>query len=142
MTETFEPPPKKLSILVTVGGVITAIAAIAGLEYWSNHLSKTNPQATNSPSITQTSVAQLDAKSMKIPGEPIPAGELAAKVPYIAPQAGELTPQELAMARHAWGYFQRNWNNSTGLVNSVDGFASVASWEVQVAVAVAAAVLD
>ena len=135
MTESFEPPPKKLSILATVGGVITAVAAIAGLEYWSNHLSKPNPQVSNPSPATQTSVAQLDAKSMVIPGQPLPAGELTAKVPYIAPKAGELTPQELAMARHAWGYFQRNWNNSTGLVNSVDGFASVTLWDQAAAIA-------
>ncbi|MBW4683302.1 MAG: DUF3131 domain-containing protein [Microcoleus vaginatus WJT46-NPBG5] len=135
MTETFEPPPKKLSILATVGGVITAIAAIAGLEYWSNHLSKPNPQVSNPSPANQTSVAQLDAKSMVIPGQPVPAGELTAKAPYIAPKAGELTPQELAMARQAWEYFQRNWNESTGLVNSVDGFASVTLWDQAAAIA-------
>ncbi|MBD2041060.1 DUF3131 domain-containing protein [Microcoleus sp. FACHB-672] len=136
MTETFEPPPKKLSILATVGGVLTAIAAIAGLEYWSNHLSKSNPQVSSrSPATSEISAAKLDAKSMVIPGQPVSAGELTVKVPYVAPEAEKLTPQELAMARQAWGYFQRNWNESTGLVNSVDGFASVTLWDQAAAIA-------
>ncbi|MCC5663892.1 DUF3131 domain-containing protein [Nostoc sp. CHAB 5784] len=32
-------------------------------------------------------------------------------------------------------YFQRNWNNETGLVNSVDGFASVSMWDQTAAIA-------
>ena len=39
------------------------------------------------------------------------------------------------MARQAWQYFQQNWNNETGLVNSVDKFASVTMWDQAAAIA-------
>ncbi|HYX16543.1 MAG TPA: DUF3131 domain-containing protein, partial [Nostoc sp.] len=38
-------------------------------------------------------------------------------------------PEETTTARQAWSYFQRNWNDETGLVNSLDGFASVSMWD-------------
>jgi hypothetical protein len=43
MNSDFEPPPKKLSILASIGGVVTAVVAIAGLEALSNHLNKQLP---------------------------------------------------------------------------------------------------
>jgi enterochelin esterase-like enzyme len=50
MNSDFEPPPKGLSILATAGGVVTAVVAIAGLQYWSSNLTKAasapKPQAT------------------------------------------------------------------------------------------------
>ena len=38
-------------------------------------------------------------------------------------------------AQQAWRYFERNLNSSTGLVNSVDGFASVTLWDQSAAIA-------
>lgn len=39
------------------------------------------------------------------------------------------------MARQAWQYFERNWNDETGLVNSADKFASVTMWDQAAAIA-------
>jgi enterochelin esterase-like enzyme len=50
----FEPPSKGLSILAHAGGVVTAVVAIATLQYWSTHVSKTTNQA-NATSVTQNS---------------------------------------------------------------------------------------
>jgi Protein of unknown function (DUF3131) len=144
MNSDFEPPPKNLSILATVGGVVTAVIAIAGLNSLSKHLSNTaavqKPEISVSPSPTpgnQTeNIAQLDAKSMVLAGQPISFNELkTAKIPYIAPGIGTLTADEIAIARQAWSYFQRNWNEETGLVNSVDGFRSVTMWDQAAAIA-------
>jgi hypothetical protein len=43
MRPDFESPPKKWVVLATVGGVVTAIAAIVGLESLSGSLHKTTP---------------------------------------------------------------------------------------------------
>ncbi len=48
---------------------------------------------------------------------------------------GTLTQQETETARQAWSYFQRNWNDETGLVNSVDRFTSVTMWDQAAAIA-------
>ncbi|MBD3886661.1 hypothetical protein IFO70_33925 [Phormidium tenue FACHB-886] len=51
MNSDFEPPQRGWSILVTVGGVLTAIGIIAGLELWSAHLHKnTSAPHTQIPS--------------------------------------------------------------------------------------------
>jgi hypothetical protein len=52
MNSDFEPPPKKLSILACVGGVVTAVVAIAGLEALSNHLHKT--AKSSQPAVSTT----------------------------------------------------------------------------------------
>ena len=46
-----------------------------------------------------------------------------------------IMPEDKAIARQAWQYFQRNWNEETGLVNSVDGFKSVTLWDQAAAIA-------
>lgn len=146
MNSDFEPPPKRLSILATVGGVVSAVVAIAALEVLSSHLHKTAaiPQpklstsqtATPEPVTGTTTVARLDAQSVQMPGNPVPPKEIAAtETPYVAPGVGQLTPGEMAIARQAWRYFQQNWNNETGLVNSADGFASVTMWDQAAAIA-------
>jgi hypothetical protein len=53
----------------------------------------------------------------------------------VAAQVGQLTPEELATAKQAWRYFEKNWNEDTGLVNSADGFASVTIWDQAAAIA-------
>jgi hypothetical protein len=146
MTSDFEPPPKSLSILTAVGGVVTAVAAIAGIQYLSANLSKRasvpTPKASISPTpisnldAEATAIAKLDAQSMKLPGLAVTAKEITAtKTPYVAPGVGKLTPEEMAMARQAWQYFKSNWNDETGLVNSVDKFASVTMWDQAAAIA-------
>ncbi|MDP8966845.1 MAG: DUF3131 domain-containing protein [Cyanobacteriota bacterium] len=146
MTSDFEPPPKSLSILTVVGGVVTAVAAIAGIQYLSANLSKkasvptpkasTTPTAISNLDAAATAVAKLDAQSVKLPGLAVTAKEITqTKTPYVAPGVGELTPEEMAMARQAWQYFKSNWNDETGLVNSVDKFASVTMWDQAAAIA-------
>ncbi len=154
MSSDFQPPPKSLSILASVGGVLTAMIAIAGFNFWSKQLSPTSVEETqistsqiasqpkeptqNTPFTAQEAetIAKLDAKSVVLPGEPVPPNQLTIAItPYVAPGAGSLTKEEIATARQAWSYFQRNWNDETGLVNSVDGFASVTMWDQAAAMA-------
>ncbi|MEH2220532.1 MAG: DUF3131 domain-containing protein [Nostoc sp.] len=157
MSSDFQPPPKSLSMLATVGGVVTAVIAIAIFNVWSKQLSKASiekpeistsktasgqlvqpekPQNPVSGAKATEIVASLDAKSVVLPGQSIPKNQLTvAIIPYVAPGVGKLTPEETKTARQAWLYFQRNWNDETGLVNSVDGFASVSMWDQTAAIA-------
>ncbi|TVP61147.1 MAG: DUF3131 domain-containing protein [Nodularia sp. (in: Bacteria)] len=150
MTSDFEPPSKKLSILASVGGIVTAAIAITAFNSWSEYLNRTRTASVNTPetSITQPislvkepevdpeEVARLDAESLVLPGDPIsPNQVIISFIPYVAPNVGQLTPEEMAIARQAWSYFQRNWNDETGLVNSVDGFTSVTMWDQAAAIA-------
>lgn len=81
-------------------------------------------------------IATFDAQSLALPGTPIsPSQATIAKTPYIAPQAGSLSLEETAIAHQAWLYFQRNWNEQTGLVNSLDGVTSVTMSDQAVAIA-------
>ncbi|MFK0733860.1 MAG: DUF3131 domain-containing protein [Gloeotrichia echinulata IR180] len=122
------------SILATVGGVVTAVVAIAGFNSLSEHLYLTyalqKPQISPSPTPTPLKevevIAKLDASSMLSSEQPIDISNFTiAKTPYIAPGVGKLSPEEIEIARQAWSYFPRNWHDQTGLVNSVDGFTSV-----------------
>ena len=136
MNSDFEPPPKSWSALATVGGILTALVAIAILQSVSNKLQK--DQRTEKKPVTQTAASSFekqDIKSMELPGKPVPFNEIVATKPYAAPTAGELTAAELDMARQAWSYFEKNWNEETGLVNSVDGFTSVTMWDQAAAMA-------
>lgn len=139
MNSDFDPPPTGLSLLASVGGVVTAIAMVAGLESLSGYFHKTDIANFTQPAATATApskissnadIARLDAQSMQIPDST--ASALHANQPQ---RSGTLTPQEQAMARQAWQYFQRNWNEKTGLVNSADGFASVTIWDQAAAMA-------
>lgn len=42
---------------------------------------------------------------------------------------GELTDEEMAMARIAWKYFENNYQEKTGLVNAVNNYPSVTMWD-------------
>ncbi|MEM1179653.1 MAG: DUF3131 domain-containing protein [Acidobacteriota bacterium] len=44
-------------------------------------------------------------------------------------RSGELSAVEMKMARIAWKYFENNYQPTTGLVNSVDGFPSTTMWD-------------
>ena len=130
MNPDFEPPPKSWSALATVGGIVTALVAIAVLQSVSSRLQK--GERTEKKSGTQTVAStfeQQDLKSIKLSGRAVPFNEIVATKPYAAKTAGELTAAELEMARQAWSYFEKNWNEETGLVNSVDGFTSVTLWD-------------
>ena len=142
MNSDFEPPSKSWSLLATVGGVVTALCAIAGLNSWSknlliasNALLQKQQTLSSQTKLTQE-IKKLDAKSVVLPGKPISQSTLtAATTPYVAPGVGTLTQKETAIATSAWAYFQRNWNDETGLVNSVDNFPSVTMWDQAAAIA-------
>lgn len=42
---------------------------------------------------------------------------------------GPLSSKDMQYAKVAWGYFEKNYNPETGLVNSVDGFPSTTIWD-------------
>ncbi len=148
MNSKFEPPPKSLSILTVVIGLVTAVVAIAGLNYLSNSLDKkaSNVNTINNSNSRVKKVekkknpearyAKMDAQSMEFPGSRVTSDELkATKIPFIPAKVKKLTVAEIEVARQAWKYFERNWNQKTGLVNSVDGFASVTLWDQSAAIA-------
>jgi hypothetical protein len=55
MNFDFDSPPKGISILAHAGGVVTAVVAIATLQYWSSHFSKTAPKPNYPAIATRTS---------------------------------------------------------------------------------------
>ncbi len=132
MNFDFEPPPTKFSWLASVGGVVTAVIAISGLNFWSQQLTKTATKSvmTSLETAPQAeSIASLDAKSVVLPGQSVSPDVIANKIAYVAPGVGSLSAAEKAIASSAWSYFQSNWNNETGLVNSADKFSSVTMWD-------------
>jgi hypothetical protein len=49
-----------------------------------------------------TTVDKLDAQFVKLPGNPVTPEEIsAAQTPYVTSSIGELSPEEMAMARQA-----------------------------------------
>ncbi len=48
---------------------------------------------------------------------------------YKGPRNGSLTEKEMTMARIAWKYFQNNYQEETGLVNSTHNYPSVTMWD-------------
>jgi hypothetical protein len=45
------------------------------------------------------------------------------------PPPGPLTAEDLARARRAWAYFEVNWRQETGLVDSVDRYPATTMWD-------------
>ncbi|MEM8828091.1 MAG: DUF3131 domain-containing protein [Cyanobacteria bacterium P01_G01_bin.19] len=141
MQPELKPPPQKYSALVVISAVATALLAIAGLTLLGKHLSKqevveTHPKVNSKttvevkPEKPEALYALLDAQSVSLPGHKVTQKELkATKVPYIPSQKNKLTTAELAVAKTAWKYFEANWNEETGLVNSADKFPSVTLWD-------------
>lgn len=156
MSSDFETPPKKLSLLVVLGAIITALGTIAFLHYLSYRFVQKPTQTTvtaspspspspTTPSPTDTSapidpqlekrfieVAKVDVQSIEFPGVKVSDREInSVKTPYIssADRLAKFGETEMAIAREAWSYFQNNWNEETGLVNSADGFTSVTLWD-------------
>ncbi len=140
MTSDFEPPPKSWNVLSTVGGIATALLAIWGLQTWLNSFHKNasvkKPETETVVASPQPNLEQLDAKSLEMPGKPVPVVQIIGKpIVYQAPGGGELSTEEMETAREAWHYFETNWNLETGMVNSVDGLASVTMWDQAAAMA-------
>ncbi|MEL6609229.1 MAG: DUF3131 domain-containing protein [Pseudomonadota bacterium] len=52
-----------------------------------------------------------------------------ASTTIVVPDKAPLTDREIAAARAAWRYIEGNTQAGTGLVNSVDGFASTTLWD-------------
>ncbi|MDJ0573459.1 MAG: DUF3131 domain-containing protein [Pleurocapsa sp. MO_192.B19] len=147
MQPELKPPPQKYTALVIISAVATALLAIAGLTWLSKHLSKNKvvekipdsiPEKTTEekPKTPEALYALQDAQSLKLPGTKVTQKELQAnKVPYIPTKASKLTTAELEVAKTAWKYFEHNWNEETGLVNSADKFPSVTLWDQSAAIA-------
>ena len=148
MTTEFEPPPKFLSIFTVVAGLVTAVVAIGVLNNLSNNLEPKEPTANKVNSSTsqvkkpekekkpEARYAKLDAQSMELPAPRIKADQFkTTKTPFIPAKVNSLSVVEMEVARQAWKYFERNWNEKTGLVNSVDGFTSVTLWDQSAAIA-------
>lgn len=148
MNSNVEMPPKKLAFLTYLGGIVTAIAAIAGLEMLAGHLAhKTAKEAVPATAPASTTVAPNNAKpkakhetpdsrSIQFPGVRVSQQDIARTItPYIPAHIGKLSADELAVARKAWRYFETNINPDTGLVNSVDQFQSVTLWDQSAAMA-------
>ena len=76
--------------------------------------------------LLSASRAAADARAPSLDGS-AKSGRASAQ-PRGAP-AGALSPDDLAAARSAWTYFERNDQPSTGLVNSVDGHPSTTMWD-------------
>ncbi|WP_028117732.1 DUF3131 domain-containing protein [Ferrimonas senticii] len=49
---------------------------------------------------------------------------------HVVPMFDALTPLQRQMASRAWGYFQREYQTATGLVNSVAGYRETTLWDV------------
>jgi hypothetical protein len=135
MHSDFKALPLGRSILVTVGGVFTAAITIAGLEYLSIHLHRTDTSLVKVTPRNESVIASLDAKSLAAVGNPLPPADMVPQLPTRSAAASALTPAELAMAKRAWQYFERNWQTSTGLVNSANDFPSVTIWDQAAAMA-------
>ncbi len=55
---------------------------------------------------------------------------------------GELSQDDLRMARIAWTYFENNYNPETGLVNAVNNYPSTTMWDTGSALAATVAAFD
>ncbi len=72
MSSDFQPPPKNLSILASVGGVVTAVIAIAILNGWSKQLSQASIEK---PEISTSETASRQLVQPKKPQNPASGAE-------------------------------------------------------------------
>lgn len=147
MNSDFEPPPRGRVAFTIVSGIATAIALIFGVETLATKFPNPNMvkrdttesldgQPSDMFNAHGKRLAQLDAQSVQWEGIPVPPSQqVPVKRPAASVSAQPLTPIEQAIARHAWEYFRNNWNEETGLVNSVNNFASVTLWDQAAALA-------
>lgn len=152
-----KPPLKKFSSLIIFSGVIVAVLTIiARWTLFADRLPEVDStgqlQASDPNAVilvepkrraTLPSFAEQDAQSIKLPGTRISDSQLQATgIPYIPSKTEKLTARELHLARLAWQYFENNWNESTGLVNSADGVPSITLWEQGTAIAAVVAAYE
>jgi Protein of unknown function (DUF3131) len=143
----FKQPAKRLIFLTYGAGILTSILIITGVECLSNKLSPREAAVSSSqpsPSATATvatlippeaKLAKEDAASLNLLGERVSLQKTAPRSPSVSQQAQPLSATEKAMAQKAWQYFEQNLDSKTGLVNSVDNFASVTLWDQSAAMA-------
>lgn len=159
MKNNIDAPPRLLSILVFFAGITTAILGIYGFEILARRLDKNFilERTSKEPAQIEISVkesqkpekvdksdevtmndnfSEFDQASIKLPGEKIVAASTD-QPSRLSEQANsqDFTEQDLEVAKHAWKYFEKNWQKQTGLVNSVDGFSSVTLWDQSAAIA-------
>lgn len=124
---------------MVIAALVTAFSGIYALRWLGDKTSENSQNTQNQENIKtpqKLDIAELDAKSMVLPGTPVTDSELQARqIPYIPVNPQPLTPEELTIAQVAWTYFVNNWNEKTGLVNSADGFPSVTLWDQSAALA-------
>ena len=145
MNTNFKQPAKRLMLLTYGAGILTSLLIISGVESLTNKLSpkaivstqppSPAPSATPVPMPPEAKLAKEDAASLNVLGERVSPQQLALRSPAISQQAKPLTVSEKAVAQKAWQYFERNLDKKTGLVNSVDNFASVTLWDQSAAMA-------
>lgn len=144
MNSDFETPPIGLVLFVSIGGILTAFSLITALNMWSKNIKENAAIQVNqmSKSLEQQAVSPndlvgiLDAKSIVKPGNRITTSQITEQQSTnVAIKVTRLSLDEIEVARQAWSYFQRNWNDETGLVNSTDNFPSVTMWDQAAAVA-------
>ncbi|MCS6808399.1 MAG: DUF3131 domain-containing protein [Bacteroidota bacterium] len=100
------------SRIAVILGLITSISIIVALEH------TTIPERAAAPS----SVGLLPSSNA-----PTIAIERTHLLPL--PQPSPLTTEEQTYARIAWKYFENNYHEETGLVNSVDGYPASTMWD-------------
>jgi hypothetical protein len=135
MNSDFKPPPLGRSILASVGGILTATIAIGSLENLSTYLHQTDPALAAKPTTIAPERTLPTTESSLAVGMPLTPIEIAANNTPIYPGQRTLTAADIAAARQAWQYFDRNLQPTTGLVDSVSGFASVTIWDQSAAIA-------
>jgi hypothetical protein len=80
-------------------------------------------------SVTITSETPLQfSYSDKVPVEVCDRGTQTISTPHFG-RNGPLTTREMEMARTAWSYFERSYQDETGLVNAVGSFPSTTMWD-------------
>lgn len=120
MSNIYEQPSKPLRFITAASGVIVAFATIAGLQNFSTYVKQF--LLVKAPDNTPDGIAQKDIKSMRLAGDAVTSSSESL---YKTAPKREITSQQLVAGRFAWEYFQRNWNESTGLVNSANGYSVV-----------------
>lgn len=71
----------------------------------------------------------IQLERLKIQGNPISMPQIILSPDIPSAALAELSPQEMEWARTAWKYFQNNYQETTGLVNSVDGYTATTMWD-------------
>ncbi len=146
MSVTFKKPSKILLFLTYGTGILTSFGIIVGAEFLSGVVPpQQTTQTAKNPGSKQTVEGTLMQPSAKFQKEDTISLNLLGE--QIDPQAkgtalrsgstlnATLNATDKAVAAKAWQYFGTNLNETTGLVNSADKFASVTLWDQSAAMA-------